>query len=232
VASPHYTRFLDMLAGISGDPVLFEPLLPTELAEQLIWRRGPHLWNRIASYLETMISLQERTHSDIAIADMRLFREKERQLADVITMQASNDIRFLAICDSPESYTAAASSLGICAVAVYHWQTWLDIVPAYSPPVIAMDGPCDAAVQAGLAGWFCPENAEFYWEKYHKKIAILGGLGTDWLREAQPTAIHARCERLFSLTAGSHFAIGSGGNLQKDAYLSLISLLGIYNRYR
>ena len=73
---------------------------------------------------------------------------------------------------------------------------------------------------------------ERHWDDAHDKIAILGGLGEDWVCAASPAAIHHRAEDCFRHTANVRMAIGSGGMLSDTAYLSLISLLGIYRRYR
>ena len=54
----------------------------------------------------------------------------------------------------------------------------------------------------------------------------------DWLKRGQPAAIHERCEDLFRLTKNSGYLVGSGGEVTKEDYLSLISLLGIYRKYR
>ena len=89
------------------------------------------------------------------------------------------------------------------------------------------------AIDAGCAGWYCRDGAlETHWEDAHNKIAILGGLGENWVRDASPAAIHHRAEKCFCHTANVRMAIGSGGTLPDTAYLSLISLLGIYRRYR
>ena len=229
--NPHYTRFLDALAGIPGDPVLFEPFVPVYLTEQLIWRRGEHLWDTVPAYLDTLFSLRERTYADVVIADMRRFGDGlAAGMAEKMAEMATEEIRFAVLCDSPVQMHAACASSGVCAVGLYGWENWLgEDVPL---PMIAMDGDCGAAVKRGFAGWFCPADGETYWDTWHGKISILGGLGVDWLRTGQPVTIHTRCEELFKKTGNAGYLAGSGGEVTKEDYLSLISLLGIYRKYR
>ena len=230
--NPHYTRFLDALAGIPGDPVLFEPFIPVYLTEQLIWRRGEHLWDTVDCYLDTLFSLRERTYADVVIADMRRFGDTQAgEMAERMAEMATEEIRFTALCDSPVQMQAACASSGVCAVGLYAWKNWLG-EEAFALPAIAMDGDCCAAIERGFSGWYCPDDAEEHWNTYHGKISILGGLGVDWLKTGQPVAIHERCEDLFRLTKNSGYLVGSGGEVTKEDYLSLISLLGIYRKYR
>ena len=231
--NPHYTRFLDALAGIPGDPVLFEPFIPVYLTEQLIWRRGEHLWDTVDCYLDTLFSLRERTYADVVVADMCRFGDAlAGEMTDRMAEMATEEIRFMALCDSPLQLRCACGSAGVCAVGLYGWETWLDANEAFALPAVAMDGDCGAAIERGFAGWYCPDSAEEYWNTCHEKISILGGLGVDWLKTGQPVAIHERCEDLFRLTKNSGYLVGSGGEVTKEDYLSLISLLGIYRKYR
>ncbi len=263
--TPHYLRFLDAIAGVPGEPVLFEPFVPVYLAEQLIWRRGEHLWQTVPAYLDTLVSLRERTYGDTVIADMRLFGDGlAAEMAENMNKLATNEIRFVALCDTPVQMQCAVQSTGVCAVGLYGWQSWAtpellavcaeehkDANTTYFPK-IAMDGTCEAAVAFGFDGWFCHEDGEQLWEGYGygaswgddrsndgkteynngKKIAIAGGLGVDWLRGNEPVTIHNRCEEIFKRTKGAGYLVGSGGAVSAEDYLSLISLLGIYRRYR
>lgn len=230
--NPHYKRFLDALAGIPGDPVLFEPFIPVYLTEQLIWRRGEHLWDTVSTYLDTLTSLRERTYADIVIVDMRRFGDDlAGEMAAGMAEFATEEIRFVALCGSPVQMQKAAVSAGVCAVGLYGWETWLDETP-FSLPAIAMDGECETAVQRGFTGWFCPADGEAYFEKYHGKISILGGLDAGWVQKGQPVEIHSRCEDLFRNTKNAGYLVGTGGEVSKEDYLSLISLLGIYRKYR
>ena len=230
--NPNYQRFLDALAGVPGDPVLFEPFVPVYLTEQLIWRRGEHLWDTIPVYLDTLLSLRERTYADIIIADMRRFSDAlASEMAEQMAALATEEYRFVVLCDSPVQYAAASASSGVCAAGLYSWQVWLG-TEEKKLPLIAMDGPAEAAIVKGFDGWFCPENGESMWDLYHDKISICGGLGADWMQKEQPITIHNRSEAIFKTTKGAGFLIGSGGEVSNEDYLSLISLLGIYRRYR
>jgi len=230
--NPNTKRFLEALAGKPGDPVLFEPFVPVYLTEQLIWRRGEHLWNTIPIYLDTLLSLRERTYADTVIADMRRFGDDTAdEMAAEMAKQATEEYRFVALCGSPVQYAAACASAGVCAVGLYDWQSWLRN-DAPSLPRIAMDGNCESAIANGFDGWFCPAEGEKYWEQYHHQISILGGLGVSWMQTEEPVTIHNRSEAIFRMTEGAGYLIGSGGEVSREDYLSLISLLGIYRRYR
>ncbi len=151
--TPNSNRFLEALAGIQGPPVLFEPFVPTYLAEQLIWRRGAHLWDTVPAYLETLVSLRERTYADTIIADMRPFGDPAAfEMASTMARLATGEIRFAALCGSPVQLQAAMDSSGVCAAGLYNWQEWAKeprtdaAAGIRSFPLIAMDGSCgDAA---------------------------------------------------------------------------------------
>jgi len=231
---PHYRRFLAALAGDAGEPVLFEPFIPTYLTEQLIWRRGAHLWNTVPAYLDTLLALQERTYADVPILDMRIFGDiAAEEMCKEIEKCRSDTLQFAVLCDTPLQYEAAVSSSGVCAVGLYRWEQWYFSASAENKkPLIAMDGECPVAAAHNFAGWFAPENGEEYWKEYQGKITILGGLGADWLSCEEPVTIHRRCEEIFKQTKNAGYMIGSGGGLAQEDYLALISLLGIYRRYR
>ncbi len=244
IVTPNYERFLQAIRGIQGPPVLFEPFVPVYLAEQLIWRRGKHLWETVSTYLDTLFSLRERTYADVVIADMRTFGDElAPEMGQRMAEVATAEIRFVALCDSPVQLACARSSAGICGAGLYGWERWVhtynkeeNLSAGTYFPLIAMDGDCEAAVKAGFDGWFCPANGEDMWQKYYRdadeKIAILGGLGVDWLKNGQPVEIHNRCEEIFRMTGGEGYLIGSGGAVSETDYLSLISLLGVYRRWR
>ena len=65
--------FLDFLLGTGDVHVLFEPYFSRENAEALIWRRGDHLWDSPKEYIKTMLSVAERTQSDVMVCDIGLF---------------------------------------------------------------------------------------------------------------------------------------------------------------
>lgn len=225
---PDVHNFLRILTSAEpGPPVLFAPFVSRYLTEQLIWRRGAHLWQTPESYIDTLTSLRERTYADVVIADARLFPEQAQALADCMERFAADGIRYVALCDTPEQAAYFDTVDAVCALGLYG-----SIRIGYKP-VIAMEHTVSQAIEAGCAGWYCQDGAlEDSWDTYHDKIAILGGLGEEWVRDASPAAIHKRAEECFRHTGNARMAIGSGGTLPDDAYLSLISLLGIYRRYR
>ncbi len=225
---PDVHNFLRILTTAEpGPPVLFAPFVSRYLTEQLIWRRGTHLWQTPQSYIDTLTSLRERTYADVVIADARLFPDQMGELADAMERFAADGIRYVPLCDSPVQARYFDGVDAVCAIGMY------GEVQIGKLPVIAMGHSLSEAIDAGCAGWYCRDGAlETHWEDAHNKIAILGGLGENWVRDASPAAIHHRAEKCFRHTANVRMAIGSGGTLPDTAYLSLISLLGIYRRYR
>jgi len=226
---PDYREFLRVLNGAGpGCPALFEPFIPPYLTEQLIWRRGTHLWQEAKAYVETMLSLRERTYADIVCIDMRLFGDsRAEELLCCMENALSEGIRYVALCNTATQAAYADASDSVCALGIYGKRTGV-----YKKPIICMDNSIEEAIAGGAAGWFCPSDGETLWRSYGNSICILGGLGCNWVQDNKPAIIHRRCEDIFSETNGMHFAVGSGGMLTAEAYLSLISLLGIYRRYR
>ena len=98
--------------------------------------------------------------------------------------------------------------------------------------MIRMDGTPEDAIASGCAGWFAPADAERYWTEYSGKIAVRGGLGAEYLMKTGPVSIQKRCEALNEKTGNIRYALGSGGRLPFENYLELISMLGIYKRYK
>ncbi len=225
---PDVHNFLRILTSTEqGPPVLFAPFVSRYLTEQLIWRRGAHLWQTPQSYIDTLTSLRERTYADVVIADARLFPDQMGELSAAMEQYAMNGIRYVALCDTPAQARYFDAVDAVCALGIY------GEIQIGKLPVIAMEHTLTSAIDMGCAGWYCQDGAlETHWEDSHDKIAILGGLGTDWVRDASPAAIHCRAENCFHHTANVRMAIGSGGTLPDTAYLSLISLLGIYRRHR
>lgn len=225
---PDARNFLRILTSTEpGPPVLFAPFVSRYLTEQLIWRRGVHLWQTPESYIDTLTSLRERTYADVVIADARLFTDQMQVLADCMERFSADGIRYVALCGTPEQAAYFDTVGAVCALGMY------GALRVGKLPVIAMEHTVSQAIEAGCAGWYCRDGMiEEHWDTCHDKIAIMGGLGEDWVRSASPAAIHKRAEECFRHTANARMAIGSGGMLPDDAYLSLISLLGIYRRYR
>ena len=221
-----YKNFMRILVSEEpGEVTLFEPFIHTKIAEQLLWRRGEHLWNDPEAYIDSLFALNELTVSDVVIADTRLFSDEPELLYRTMVRYANDRIRFVALCDTQESADFADRCGGVCAVGIYG-----DI--RANKPMIRMDGNPDSAIRSGCAGWFAPNHAEELWDEYSDRIAILGGLGVDYVSSTGPVSIHKRCEKLYSITENRRYAIGSGGCISDGNYLELISMLGIYKRYK
>ncbi len=221
-----YKNFMRiLLSDEPGEPTLFEPFIHARIAEQLIWRRGEHLWDTPDMYIDTLMALNELTVSDVVIADTRQFGGELDRLYHTIVKYADDRIRFVTICDTEDSARLADRCGGVCAVAVYG-----DIEA--NKPAIRMDGTVENAIQSGYAGWYAPIKAEEYWDEYGDRIAILGGLGAEYLTSTGPASIHRRIERLYTVTDNRRYATGSGGMLPEQHYLELISMLGVYKRYK
>ena len=221
-----YKNFMRvLLTDEPGEPTLFEPFIHTALAEQLIWRRGEHLWSTPEPYIDTLVSLREQTESDVVVADTRQFGGTLDLLYRTIVKYVDDHLRFVCLCDTKEAAELADRCGGVCAVGCYG-----DV--RADKPAILMDGTAEDAVSLGYAGWFAPNRGEEYWDEYGDRIAILGGLGQDYLCKTGPAGIHKRCEKLYSVTENRRYALGSGGCLPNENYLEFISMLGIYKRYK
>lgn len=221
-----YRNFMRMLLTREpGEPTLFEPFIDSRIAEQLIWRRGKHLWNTPELYIDTLAALNERTVSDVIVADTRGFGASLDALYETINGYADDHMAFICLCDTMESAKRADLCGGVCAVAVYG-------NVKSKKPMIKMDGLPEDAIVSGCAGWFAPCDAERYWAEYGDKIAILGGLGVPYLTSTGPVTIHTRCEKLYDRTKNVRYALGSGGCMPQENYLEFISMLGIYKKYK
>ncbi|MBE6599025.1 MAG: hypothetical protein E7638_06245 [Ruminococcaceae bacterium] len=222
----HYQNFMRILTSDTpGEPTLFEPFINRKIAEQLIWRRGEHLWSTPESYIETLVSLGECTGSDVITADTRLFEDQLTALYRAIYKTADDTLRFVTLCRTAEAARLADKCGGVCAVGVFG-------EARSKKPMIRMDGRLTDAVKSGCAGWFAPRDAERYWNEASDYIAVLGGLGADYISSTGPASIHKRCECIYRVTDNRRYALGSGGCLTEEHYLELISLLGVYKKYK
>ena len=93
-----------------------------------------------------------------------------------------------------------------------------------------MDKTVTHAVMEGAHGWFAPSDAEAFYAQYGTSLSVCGGLGADTVSAMEPLAIHRRVQSLIDTTQNRGYLIGSGGEIAESAYLSLISMLGIYIR--
>lgn len=223
---PSKENFLSVLKRTpNARPTLFEPFIHPTLAEQLIWRRGPQLWDTPAHYADTMVSLRERTQADVIILDARTYCMRSLfellAAAEKLTPPTSGCV---ILCRSQEQIIECVHSPVVCAVGGYE-----DTHP-YVIPFIRMDKTVTHAVMEGAHGWFTPSDAEAYYAQYGTSLSICGGLGADTVSAMEPLAIHRRVQALVDDTHNRGYLIGSGGEITEAAYLSLISMLGIYIR--
>ncbi len=226
---PDYLHFLSVLANREPHdrPTLFAPFIHDTLCEQLIWRRGSQLWDTPTHYVDTMISLRERTRADVVILDARRFCVTALpEMLYAAEAQCPDGVRFVLLCEKPEAQRAAESSPVVCAVGGY------GTTAPRSLPFIRMDKTPDLAAAEGAAAWFAPDHAQTLYDAYHGQLAIAGGLGAALCTASEPLAIHRAAEAMMRHTQNQGWLLGSGGEIAENAYLSLISLLGIYARYR
>ena len=226
MSTPSKENFLSSLRRESGArPTLFEPFIHRALAEQLIWRRGPQLWDTPAHYVDTMVSLRERTQADVIILDARdycmhsLF--EMLYAAEALTPETSGCV---VLCRTQEQVIEAVHSPAVCAIGGYE-----DTHP-YCVPFIRMDQTVTHAIMEGAHGWFAPSDAESYYAQYENSLSICGGLGANTVSAMEPLEIHRRVQALMDETQNRGYLIGSGGEIAEPSYLSLISMLGIYIR--
>ncbi len=217
--------FLDFLTSGGKKAVLFEPFISKYHAETLIWRRGRKLWDTQETYVDTLLSLTERTGDDMVFADLRGLAEDEKiVLGDVVKRKSQEtEVGFGLICESRFDIDLAEDSRA-------------DMVLVYgeeksSLPTVRMDGSVEEAVSRGDSGYFLREQAEEYLEKYGGKIKLLGGLGVEWVERSGPVSIYGRVSDIAKRYSGM-WACGSGGCLADSHYLELISLLGAFGRIR
>jgi len=67
---------------------------------------------------------------------------------------------------------------------------------------------------------------EDFWQQWHGKIAVLGGIDVDFLTRSTPEQIKSRCLKMFELTGLQAYAMGSGNSIPKfvpiENYLAMI----------
>lgn len=226
---PDYLHFLSILANKEAcdRPTLFAPFIHDTLCEQLIWRRGPQLWDTPAHYVDTTVSLRERTRADVVILDARRFcSSRMSELLYAAEAQCPDGAKYVILCNKKDTQRLAESSPAVCAVGGYD-----DTAPRVLP-FIRMDKTPAYAVEEGAAGWFAPDAAKETYDAYHERLCILCGLGAAVCAASEPLAIHRAAEDMMRHTMNRGWMLGSGGEIPEHAYLSLISLLGIYARYR
>ena len=222
-----YRYFTDFLLGKGSVNVIFEPFIPRDNVENLIWRRGDHLWQSPSSYIDTLASLTDRTRADVVFADIRSYNndEKAEAIEFIEKYQVNDGIGFALVCDSDTDIALAESCKKICCIASYGGITSTKL------PVIRMDGRIEDAIDRGDCGYFASENAEELLKTYGDRIRILGGLGRAFVLGSSPVKIYSYVEDLAKKYPGK-WACGSGTSINGQNYLELISLLGAFARIR
>lgn len=227
MSKPSYRNFLSVLEHkAAARPTLFEPFIDPFLAEQLIWRRGPQLWDTPEHYAKTMISLRERTQADVIVLDARGYDIPSLlRLLSTTEHEIPETSRAVVLCEDMRCVNEAVRFDVVCAIGIYG-QTH----PTDTHPFIRMDKTAEEAVLEGSCGWYAPDSAETYYDTYRGRLTVCGGLGADAIAAAEPIPIHKRVQALIDRTENIGYMIGSGGTVPSNAYLSLISMLGIYIR--
>ena len=212
------------LTGRIRIPVLFEPFLSRRHAETLIWRRGPQLWDTPRHEIETLISVTERTGSDIVWIDLRGRDSSEKHALALEAAHGRESAPFLGfgfLGETREDVRIAEEAGD--ALCLWGEET------SDRLPVIRMDGGIEEAVRRGDSGWFAESGAEDALLESRGRIRILGGLGTGQL--SSPAPLYSRVETLDAAHRGE-WAVGSGGVVGEEDYLGLIAMLGAYARIR
>ena len=207
-------------------PVIFEPFISVKLTETLIWRKGEHLWNTPSSLISTLVSLTERTQSDMIFPDIRglSVENKVALLSALDSLSKTTTLGAGIICESSDVEICEGFS-GVDCICVYG-----DAV-SKKLPIVRMDGSVEDAIIRGDKAWYCPVEAEYNLDNYGDKIRIIGGLGVNEIVGGSPVGIYSRVESLRE-KYGNRWACGSGGCIPDDNYLELISLLGAFARIR
>ena len=219
--------FLDFLSGKGSVNVIFEPFISRAHTETLIWRRGAHLWETPAAYVDTLFSLSPRTRSDVVFCDMRAFPDpqKEELLRTIENFRDAEDIGFGVICEVEKDLFLAERCPAVITAAVYGGAVSKRL------PLIRMDGTLEDAIARNDAGWYASDDAAAHLKKAEGRIRILGGLGRQLVLATSPVEIYGAVADLAAEYPGQ-WACGSGFEIPDDRYLELISVLGAFGRIR
>lgn len=221
-----YREFLRMLRREPGRPVLFEPEPAHGSVAQIIWRAGALLWDTPEHRVATLASFFQNIKSDT------LSISADKDNIDAILGCGDTlptGLKFTVISNDENVLTKADTSEHVCAVA-----SMLKLSgDSFEKPLIFMArsdrrSEVDGAVERGAAGVYVPCDAEFLWQRYNDKIAILGGL-CDSLIAGSPVRVHERVKSIHAMTEGKGYAFGTGLIRTEPDYLAFISLLGMFN---
>lgn len=223
---PDYREFLRMLRLEEGRPSLFEPTPSKGSISQIIWRAGALLFDTTEHKVATLISFYENIKSDTVTI------EADKDTIDGILAASEllpENMKYTVISNDSTVLEKADKADSVCAVASLLTLEAKD----FTKPLIYIAKSdrrkeVEGAIERGAAGIYIPCDAEYTWERYGDKIAVLGGM-SDSLIGSSPVRVHARMRDLDTQTKGRGYAFGSG-LLRTDAeYLAFISMLGMFN---
>ncbi|MBO5274745.1 MAG: hypothetical protein J6I45_09040 [Clostridia bacterium] len=218
-----YNNFINALTGKGSiSPTLFEPFISQSFTEQLIWRRGDTVWQTPESRISALVSLRERTLSDVIALDVR---NDSPEIIEALLRYASDLLpegsALVVMTEDKEAVALSTPVNHVCAIASWNLPRQSD------KPFIRMSSDIGTALAEYADGCFAEAHAEDALEAAEGRITVLGGIGADYLNHTGPASIHARCAALMN---HNRYILGSGGEVSE--YLGLISLLGAYRKKR
>lgn len=236
-----------------GRAVFFEYALNRELAEQLIWRRGTHLWETEAARVQTLADAAAAAGFDCAAAELAFSDGfpglRGLQLAEGMKLAAglsgSADPDML-----EERYRVLAGEDAVCAVIVRNvpcgtpekYRRFAGAVHRAGKPCIWADSssqpiPLEELADCGFDGIHLTESygvpMEVLLDRFGKRWALLGDTRFSWLVRQKPRDIIDYCQGLFQRTGGKGYAFGTGNPEGRPIpYLSYVAILSAYLRGR
>ncbi len=224
--------FTSFLKGNGTKTVLFEPFISRYHTETLIWRRGNELWDTPEHYIDTLISLSERTLSDIIFADIRAYGKEDKLSLIHAVCEKSEKIfprGFGIIADCKEDVKLAEECGAVDVLALYGGVV-SDVIPSIRADCHT-DVDIASAISCGYCGCYASSGIDELLPKYGKSIRLLGGLGCNSDKPTSPVKLYETVASL-SEKYRKEWACGSGGMIPDSEYLTLISLLGAFGRTR
>jgi hypothetical protein len=224
---PDYREFLRILRGEPGRAVLFDPFPHRSIVTQLLWRAGEHLWDTTEHRVSTLIDYYNYVKSDVAI----IKAEEDLDIILGLSHLLYDGMKFVILSDDIDILARADTSDSVCALATTNRK-----IKSIKKPLIYLsksgydDDTLANLKNDGFAGIYAATDAEKYIERQKDlKIAILGGLGTDYINSSEPLQIYNRIRLLFE-NSRCTWAVGTGGFGEKTEYLGYISMLGALNK--
>lgn len=236
-----------------GRAVFFEYALNRELAEQLVWRRGGHLWETEADRVQILADAAAVSGFDCAVADLAfsngfpglqgLRLAEGMKLAAGLSEMTETDVL-------EERYAALAREEAVCAVIVRNvpcgtpeqYRRFSEAVHRAGKPCIWADCSrqpmsLEGLTDCGFDGIHLTEAygapMERLLDAFGSRWALLGDTRFSWLIRQKPRDIISYCQGLFHRTKGKGYAFGTGNPEGKPIpYLSYAAILSAYIRER